>query len=575
MQGSVNSPINLSYSYSADIWPALLTLALIIYLCWYSWGRRNIPAAKLFIIACFLGGFCTLGVILELLAVNFSTKVFWVKFQAIWELPGGAVIACFIFQYAGLGRWLNLRNYTLLFIVPLLSVLFIVTNDLHHLIWTGFQMHGYVVASPGRLYWFFKSYIYLLGLLNLVVLVRLAVCSPGSRLPVAIIVVCQIFARIVYTMDKLDTGMIGPGESILLTVGVMAVAYSVVLLRFHAIDPVSAACKAALQQMHEGLFVLDLQGHITDANPMAAKMLGIPENRLRNKPFKDVMPIDVDDLGPLENQETVQTDITLEKENSALHFRLNLAELRGRDGEVIGKLILLHDITRQKRAQTHILEQQTIVATLKERERLAHELHDGIGQILGYVGIQAQTAIKWIKDGNNEKAESLLGRLVEVAKDAHADVRESILNLRSTSGREWSFIPALKKYIDKFQSNYGIRTELSVSDEIEENTFDPIVEIQLLRVIQEALTNSRKHSGAHTLRIYVELEGKKAYITITDDGHGFDTGQLEDSNGNHFGVIFMRERIEQIGGSLKINSIPGGGTVLKLDVPIRKQREEM
>jgi PAS domain S-box-containing protein len=406
-------------------------------------------------------------------------------------------------------------------------------------------------------------------------LVRLAICSPGSRLPVAIIVSCQIFARIGYAMDKLDTGVIGPGESILLTVGVMAVAYAVVLLRFHAIDPVSAACKAALQQMHEGLFVLDLQGRISEANPMAAKMLGIPENRLRNKPFKDVMPIDVDDLGQLENQETVQTDITLEKENSALQFRLNLTELKGRDGEVIGKLILLHDITKQKIAQTQILKQQSLVATLQERERLARELHDGIAQTLGYVGIQTQTAVKWIKDGNNEKAESLLGRLVEVTKDAHADVRDSILSLKTGKGPEWSFIPALKQYIDKFQSNYGIRTELSLSDEIEQYTFDPLVEVQLLRVIQESLTNSRKHSGAHTLRVCVELDGNKAYITLTDDGHGFDTSHLEGSDGSHFGLIFMRERMEQIGGSMKIDSIPGGGTVLKLDVPIREQREGM
>jgi signal transduction histidine kinase len=161
---------------------------------------------------------------------------------------------------------------------------------------------------------------------------------------------------------------------------------------------------------------------------------------------------------------------------------------------------------------------------------------------------------------------------VEVAKDAHADVRESIIDLRSASGREWSFIPALKKFIDKFQSNYGIRTELWLSKEIGENTFDPMVEFQLFRVIQEALTNSRKHSGAHTLRVIMGLDGNKACITITDDGDGFDADQLKSCGSSHFGLIFMRERMEQIGGSLKINSIPGGGTILKLGVPIREQR---
>jgi CheY-like chemotaxis protein len=100
-----------------------------------------------------------------------------------------------------------------------------------------------------------------------------------------------------------------------------------------------------------------------------------------------------------------------------------------------------------------------------------------------------------------------------------------------------------------------------------------MVEFQLFRVIQEALTNSRKHSGAHTLRVIMGLDGNKACITITDDGDGFDADQLKSSGSSHFGLIFMQERMEQIGGSLKIDSIPGGGTVLSLDVPIREKQE--
>ncbi|MGM0426624.1 MAG: histidine kinase N-terminal 7TM domain-containing protein, partial [Thermodesulfobacteriota bacterium] len=208
-----------SYSYSADLWPAFITLALVIFLGSYTWRRRNIPAAKPFIIACLLGGFWTLGVILELSAVEFSTKVFWVKFKAIWQLPLGTTMSCFILQFAGLGRWLNRRNYILLFLVPLLSVLLMVTNDFHHLIWTGFRMNGQVIASPGKLYWAFHSYIYFLGLFNFAVLVWLAIYSPGHRLPVAIILSGQIIARVGYTLDKVEGGLIGPGESVFLIIG--------------------------------------------------------------------------------------------------------------------------------------------------------------------------------------------------------------------------------------------------------------------------------------------------------------------------------------------------------------------
>jgi len=559
--------MSFSYSYSSDIWPALITLALTIFLCAYSWRRRHIPAAKPFIIACFFGGLWTLGVILELSAVSFSAQVFWVKFQAIWQLPVAAVINCFVMQYAGLGRWLTPRNYVLMSLFPLLCVLLMVTNGFHHLIWTGFRINEHVTASSGRLFWVFISYGYFLGLFNFVVLVRVAIISPRHRWPVAIMLVGQMIARVGYTMDKLDTGLIGPGESVLLVVGVVSVAYAVAFLRFHAIDPVTVARTAALQQMREGLIVIE-QGRIADVNPMAAVMLGLPENSLRDKLLEDVMPVDMGALGRLEKKEIDQTEIIMGEKNSARQYTLNLTVLRGRHGEVIGKLILLHDVTEQRRAQTRILEQQRVVATLQERERLAREIHDGIGQTLGYVGVQAQSALKWLHDGNNEKAESLLGRLVEVAKDAHTDIRESILSLKTGSGPEWSFIPVLKEYMDRFQANCGICTELSLASGIDENTFDPAAGVQLLRAIQEALTNARKHSEANNLRVCMERNGGMAQIAITDDGHGFDTSRLERMEDGHFGLIFMRERMAQIGGSLKIESVTGGGTVLTLNAPI-------
>jgi PAS domain S-box-containing protein len=565
--------MNWSYAYNPDIWPALITLALAIYLGAYSWRRRHIPAAKPFTVACFLGVFWILGVILELSAVDISTKFFWVKFQAIWQLPVGATIACFILHYVGLGRWLTRRTYVLLFLIPLLCVLVMLTNNFHHLMWTGFRMNGNVVASPGKLFWVFNSYIYLLGILNFAVLIWLAIRSPGHRLAVAIIVFGQIIARVGYTLDKLDA--IGPGESVLLVIGVMLVAYSLALLRYHAIDPIAAARKAVLQQMNEGLFVLDLQGRIVDVNPMTASVLRINENSLRGKALTEAMPINAELIKQLENQETNPIEITLKKDNSTRQYNLNMTKLKGRHDEFVGKLLLLHDITEQKRAQVQLLKQQRVLATLQERDRLARELHDGIGQILGYVSLQAQTALKWVRDGNKNKAESLMERILEVAKDAHADVRESILSLRTGSDPDWSFIPALKKYVDRFQINYGIQAELSIPDEIIDNTFDPAAGVQLLRVIQEAMNNCRKHSGAHILKVVVELDGNKAFITVSDDGHGFDPDRVEREGNGHFGLAFMRERMEQIGGSLKIDSAPGGGTVLRLDVPIHKELGEL
>lgn len=561
--------MSLSYSYSSDIWPALITLFLIIYLGSYSWRRRNIPAAKPFIVACIFGSFWTIGAISEILASNHSSKVFWIQFQAIWHLPTVSTITCFVLQYAGLGRFLNRRNYLLLSIVPALGAVLMATNDFHHLMWAGFPTNVHVSVSPGKLYWYVIGYGYLLSIINLAVLVWLAVSSPGHRLPVAIILISQVVARIGYLVDKIYPDLIGPGENILLVVGVMTAAYALAFLRFHAIDPVAAARKAVLDQMSEGLYVLDMQERIVYVNPMAAAIVGVPDHSLWQRHLAEVLPIDASLLNQVGSQKVGQTELTLGKDDSARQYNMLLKPLRGRNNEAIGKMILLRDITEQWRAHNRIVEQQRTVAKLQEREYLARELHDGIGQILGYVSIQVQTALKWLQDGNADKAGSVLGRIAEVAKDAHAEIRESILTLRAGSEKKKSFTQNLKNYLDRFQFNFGIRTELSVSSGIGENTFDPGLEDQLIRVIQEALTNTRMHSGAQTLKVCVELNSSKFLITVTDDGKGFDTSQLGNFDGSHFGLVFMRERMAQIGGSLTIESIPNGGTVLKLEAPVR------
>jgi len=179
-----------------------------------------------------------------------------------------------------------------------------------------------------------------------------------------------------------------------------------------------------------------------------------------------------------------------------------------------------------------------------------------------------------LNEGNNEKAESLLERLVEVAKDTHADVRESILSLRTSSAQDWSFIPALKNYLDNYQRNHDIHIELTLLDGIEEDTINSGAGVQLLRVIQEALTNTRKHSDAHNVKVSIKRIGIDMHITITDDGSGFNYNQFDGDSDSHFGLIFMRERMAQIGGSLEIDSKPGEGTVVRLDVPVRGKLEE-
>ncbi len=563
-----------SYAYDPRVWPALVTVASVIVLGWYGWRQRRVPAARPFAIGCLFAMLWASGTVLEILAVDSSTKVFWIKFQVAWQLPAVTAFTCFILTYVGFGRWLTKRNLALLCIPPVSFLVLIMTNSLHHLVWTGFQINGDIIQSPGDGNWAFLGYGYILGLVNILAMMWLAARSRRQRRPVAIMLFGQITTRGVFLLHYVYGSSLGPGEVVLVVLGIQALSYGLALFSFHLLDPVSAARTAVIEQMSEGMLVLDLQGRIADLNPTAARMLGRTSDSLRERDASEMLPANSGILAQADKAAIVQCEASLGAGNAARHYSLDLTPLRDRRGELLGQLLLMHDVTGHKRAQAQVLEQHRVVATLQERERLARELHDGIGQVLGFVVMQAQAIRKWVRDGDDEKAESLLGRLAQIASDAHADVRESILNLRTGPAQQWSFVPALRQHLDSFQANYGIRTELSLSDAIGERTFDPATEVQLLRVIQEAMTNARKHGSAHTLGVAVGRDGTQTRITIADDGCGFDIGRSEQDAGGHYGLVLMRERMAEMGGSLRIDSRPGAGTVISLDVPTRNRPEE-
>ena len=146
----------------------------------------------------------------------------------------------------------------------------------------------------------------------------------------------------------------------------------------------------------------------------------------------------------------------------------------------------------------------------------------------------------------------------------------NLLNLNAGSGATWSFLAALEQHLDAYREHYGIRTTLQLPDGIADELFEPEGGVQLLRVIQEALTNAHRHGGAHQVQVHFELQDSRARIVVADDGCGFEPGRIPYTPGDHFGLAFMHDRMRQIGGSLEVISQPGAGTQVILTAPVHK-----
>jgi signal transduction histidine kinase len=214
-----------------------------------------------------------------------------------------------------------------------------------------------------------------------------------------------------------------------------------------------------------------------------------------------------------------------------------------------------------------LYEQIKEMAVMEEREWIAREMHDGLAQQLGYLHLRiAQLEANPATAPTQEDVRMLK----KVAAAAYDEVRQAILGLRTMVSRGLGLVPTLTEYLHDFSQQTGIAVELQIADERATRP-SAHAEIQLIRIIQEALANVRKH--ARTKRAYVSftMEEGNAKVTVEDDGIGFDPEQAMQPGRTGFGLQGMRERAELAGGTCTVESRPHAGTRVIVCLPVEKE----
>lgn len=222
----------------------------------------------------------------------------------------------------------------------------------------------------------------------------------------------------------------------------------------------------------------------------------------------------------------------------------------------------VHELSRR-------MEHQAIV---QERERVSREIHDGLAQALALLNMRVNVATSLLAAGQAEQARKELDEASQVIDAANRDVREAITALRLTSPKGAGFVPTLREFVMDFGLRNNISTDLAATDGVHTVILAPLAEVQLMRIIQEALTNVRKH--AHAQRAWVTLvrRGARLVVSIQDDGQGFDLDAvLKGQNRKNFGLTTMQERVGSIGGFFDVQTQIGGGTRISATVPCERE----
>ncbi|MDE2401484.1 MAG: type IV pili methyl-accepting chemotaxis transducer N-terminal domain-containing protein [Burkholderiales bacterium] len=207
------------------------------------------------------------------------------------------------------------------------------------------------------------------------------------------------------------------------------------------------------------------------------------------------------------------------------------------------------------------LEKETAVA--QERGLLARELHDSIAQSLAFMKIQVQLLRDAVKRVDQDAVGTVIGELDTGIRECYSDVRELLMHFRTRTNAE-AIEPALRTTLQKFEHQTGLQTHLNLYGH--GMPLPPDVQVQVLHVVQEALSNVRKHAVGAT-QVWLEVQQSPRWcFEVRDNGQGFDTEGLPPDQ-THVGLMIMQERAERVGADLDVDSVVGEGTRVTLTLP--------
>jgi len=527
----------------------------------YAWRYNTMTVARLVTISLALRAAWLLALVLFTVSARMEDKLFWVTIQQLCVIGQFPMFPLLIISFARPTRFTKKITVVVLLLTAAFALL-LVTSGWHDwfrrgVLWDGTTFG--IIRGPGH--WISTILGYLIALACMVFWANMARKASGLRRWQILVLPADFlfsaFGHFQWIIDQ-KADIISPLPVGFLLSGLAWVCFLFSLRLFNLIPLAQAA---VTRDMNDSFIVIDDQSYIVELNPAARKLAGERRPELIGSRFPAVFAAWPPLVELAACREAAMSEVCLESGGNPAYYQIRVVPLTGWHGWHLGKAIVLHDISEQKKAQMRNLEQQKALSIIMERERLGRELHDGEGQHWSYINMQVEAACLLLMQNEPEQAHKLLQRLAEVVRSVHVDIRESITGLRTEMSVEKGIWQPVAEYIEWFRQNSDINVEFIVDKGFTAGSLAPTSKAQLLRIIQEALTNIRKHAGARNVKVVVRRQGETVEIRVEDDGRGFDVALAMEKKGC-YGIGIMKERAEETGARLMIESTPRVGTAV-------------
>ncbi len=199
-----------------------------------------------------------------------------------------------------------------------------------------------------------------------------------------------------------------------------------------------------------------------------------------------------------------------------------------------------------------------------ERQKLSRQIHDGPAQALSNFVLQSEIANR-LFEKDHDLARQELANMKQAANTTLQRIRDFIFDLRPMMLDDLGIVPTVKRYVDAYKEKSGVQATMTVTGA--ERRLESVREVMIFRGLQELLGNVRDHSNASQVRVMLDTDDKRVRVMVEDNGKGFDVEQVLGGPQKTIGLSALKERIELLGGELQVDSQPGQGTRVVMDVP--------
>jgi len=567
------------------------------------WERRNTlgakPAAVLFL-ALFVW---SLGYGLEFMGADLQTKIFWAKFQYFGIVTLPVALLSFVLMFSGNKTKITTPRLATLTVVPVVTLLLALSNESHRLIWSDWYLESIGMTSAlglehGVAFWVYIVYTYILLAISTILIFRgMENRSRTHRGQVGSILV-GIGAPWLGNIISLSGILPLPIDltPFAFTITGLAIAWSV--YKYHLLDIAPVGLETVIASMKDAVLILDMGNNVVDANPAAQKTLNLSSKEIVGRNAREVFKEQSELIDLYENAMSIREEIAVGSNSQKQFFEISISPLTDHQDKILGRAIILHDISARKQAENAMIEarDQALEASRVKSQflaRIGHELRTPLGVIRGYADLLTEPAYGELSEQQLKAVNEIIDSTQRVSDMVSELLDEARLAAGAVELETRPFTPGLilndvREKLSVLAQKKGLALSSYLDPELPDQLHgDPT---RINQMITNLTSNSIKFTkeGEVSIGFYRHSENKWA-MEVTDTGPGipeeaqkdiFEPFRQADGSisrkygGTGLGLSIVKHLTNMMDGEIMLKSKIGEGSTFTIVLPFEVEASQ-